>query len=124
MLPEQIVEEAERHLTGRQRAALVYLLEQTPHERVQMPRREEAVAATDLVRHEPDVPIALALLAADVDIFVTNDRDFTDPDAVAERFSRRVRVMLPAVFLREVLGWSSEGLEAIRSRTWDDLREP
>jgi hypothetical protein len=31
--------------------------------------------------------------------------------------------MLPAVFLHDVLGWSSEALEAIRTRTWADLLE-
>jgi hypothetical protein len=29
--------------------------------------------------------------------------------------------MLPAVFLRDVVGWSSEAMEAIRTRTWEDL---
>ena len=76
---------------------------------------------SDLVRSEKDVPIALTLLASDVDIFVTNDRDFTDPDAAAQRFRDRVRVMLPAVFLREVMGWRAEDLEAIRNRTWRDI---
>lgn len=52
---------------------------------------------------------------------VTSDRDFTDPGATAERFRERVRVMLPAVFLREVLGWPSEALEAMRNRAWEDL---
>ncbi len=123
VLPEQVVEEARRHLTAQQQAALSYLLDHTPHERLPIPPRAEVLAARDLVRHDPDVPIALALLTAGIDIFVTNDRDFTDADAVAGRFSRQVRVMLPAVFLRDVLGWSSEALEAIRSRTWDDLRD-
>jgi len=40
---------------------------------------------------------------------------------VAEPFSREVKIMLPAVFLRDVLGWSSEALEVIRSRTWHDF---
>jgi hypothetical protein len=75
----------------------------------------------DLVRSEKDVPIAMALLEGGVDIFVTNDRDFTDPDATAERFRQRVHVMLAAVFLRDVLGWAPEALESIRSRTWEDV---
>jgi hypothetical protein len=29
--------------------------------------------------------------------------------------------MLTAVFLRDVLGWSSDGLEKLRQRTWQDL---
>src|SRR5690606_15277877 len=116
-----VVEEARRHLSEQQQGALDYLLTECPGEVVPMPSREAVADAPDLVRHEPDVPIALALLATRVDLFVTSDRDFTDPGAVAERFSREVKIMLPAVFLRDVLGWSSEALEAIRSRTWHDL---
>ena len=56
-----------------------------------------------------------------VDVFVTSDRDFTDPGAVADRLSAQVRIMLPAVFLRQIAGWTSEELEAIRDRTWADL---
>ncbi len=78
----------------------------------------------DLVRSEKDVPIAVALLDGDVAVFVTSDRDFTDPGATAEHFRERVRVMLPAVFLRDIVGWSSEALEAIRHRTWDDVVAP
>jgi len=92
------------------------------------PTEEEIVQAVKATReaayrerYGQDVPIALTLLAGDVDIFVTNDRDFTDPDATARRFRDRVRVMLPAVFLREVLGWRAEDLEAIRNRTWQDI---
>ncbi len=50
-----------------------------------------------------------------------SDRDFTDPGALAERFSRDVKIMLPAVFLRDVLGWSPEALDVVRSRTWHDF---
>jgi hypothetical protein len=75
----------------------------------------------DRVRSERDVPIAVALLEGGVDIFVTNDRDFTDLHATADRFRRRVHVMLAAVFLRDVLGWPSEALETIRNRTWEDV---
>jgi hypothetical protein len=74
-----------------------------------------------LVGGDKDVPIALALLADKVDIFVTNDRDFTDPNATDERFSSQVRVMLPAIFLRDVMAWTIEDLEAIRNRTWEDI---
>jgi hypothetical protein len=86
-----------------------------------MPTSDLVRQERDLVRSEKDVPIALSLLAGAVDIFVTNDRDFTDPEATAERFRERVHVILPAVFLREVLGWSSEALESIRNRQWDEI---
>ena len=121
-LPAQVVTEAGRHLGHpAQTAALQFFLDGAAYEELPMPQPELVSQQQDLVRSEKDVPIALALLAGEVDIFVTSDRDFTDPGATAERFGRRVRVMLPAVFLREVLGWSSEALEAIRTRTWQDL---
>jgi predicted nucleic acid-binding protein len=121
-LPEQVIAEARRHLeTLAQAEVLDFFLASSGYEELPMPPADLVRQQSDLVRSEKDVPIALTLLASDVDIFVTNDRDFTDPDATAQRFRDRVRVMLPAVFLREVLGWRAEDLEAIRNRTWQDL---
>ena len=122
VLPVQVILEAERHLThDAQTAALRFFLEGAHHEEPAMPPANEVLKNLDLVRSEKDVPIALALLKTEVDIFVTSDRDLTEPAATAERFREQVRVMLPAVFLRDVVGWSSEALEAIRNRTWEDV---
>jgi hypothetical protein len=70
-----------------------------------MPSGADVVRNLELVRSEKDVRIALALLQADVPILISSDRDFTDPDATAESLRARVRVLLPAVSLRDVLGW-------------------
>ena len=121
VLPRQVIDEARIHLDTARLQALDLLLTQVPCEDVQMPSPDVIKRHGDLVRSRKDVPIALALLASKTDIFVTNDRDFTDPAATAQRFRRRVKVMLPAVFLREVCGWKSEDLEAIRTRTWEDM---
>ena len=119
-LPDQVIEEARRHLPQpAQLAALQFFLDASRHEALAMPPAHEVRQNLDLVRSEKDVPIALTLLAGDVDVFVTSDRDFTELTATADRFRRRVRVMLPAVFLRDVVGWSSDALEAIRNRTWE-----
>jgi len=121
-LPAQVIEEARRHLAQpAQRAVLHFFLDASRHEELAMPPANEVRQNLDLVRSEKDVPVALALLEGEVDVFVTSDRDFTEPTATADRFRRRVRVMLPAVFLRDVVGWSSEALEAIRNRTWEDI---
>lgn len=123
VLPEQVIAEARRHLAAPAQAeALEFFLASSDCEELPMPPADLVHEQSDLVRSEKDVPIALALLTGGVDIFVTNDRDFTEPDATARRFRDRVRVMLPAVFLREVLGWRPEDLEAIQDRTWQDLR--
>ena len=122
VLPEQVIVEARRHLEAPAQAdVLDSFLASSDYEELPMPPADLVRQQGDLVRSEKDVPIALTLLASDVDIFVTNDRDFTDPDATAQRLRDRVRVMLPAVFLREVMGWRAEDLEAIRNRTWRDI---
>lgn len=122
VLPAQVIVEAGRHLTTpAQTEALRFFLDSSHYEELAMPAVADVHRNLDLVRSEKDVPIALALLNGDVDIFVSSDRDFTEPNATAERFRAEVRVMLPAVFLRDVLGWSSEALETIRTRAWADL---
>jgi predicted nucleic acid-binding protein len=122
VLPVQVVEEARRHLQGKaQTAFLQFFLSGSEAELVAMPAPAVVAAGADLIRSAIDMPIALSLLEAEVDIFVTNDRDFTDPGATASRFSERVKVMLPAVFLRDVLGWRPEALESIRNRSWRDM---
>ena len=69
-----------------------------------------------------DVPIALAAIAAKVDYFVTYDKDFTDKDKTTQRVREAIPgIVLPPVFLREVMGWTSEELEKIRLRNWRDL---
>ena len=122
VLPEQVVIEARRHLNHpAQLAALEAFLAGSVYEELPMPPSKFVHENLDLVRSEKDVPIALALLEGGADIFVTNDRDFTDPDATAERFRGQVHVMLAAVFLRDVLGWSPQALETIRNRAWEDV---
>jgi predicted nucleic acid-binding protein len=121
VLPAQVIDEARRYLDRAQRRNLDRYLAVTRHEEIAMPLPDAVAQNLDLVRSAKDVPIALALLAGNVDVFVTNDRDFTDPGATAVRFRERVRVMLPAVFLRDVMGWQSEELEAIRHRRWEDV---
>ncbi len=122
ILPEQVIVEARRHLPLPSHAVeLDRFLFESGCRIVPMPPPDLVAQHHDSVRSEKDVPIALALLASDVEVFVTNDKDFTEPGATAPRFRERIRVMLPAVFLRQVMGWDAEMLEAIRHRTWADL---
>jgi predicted nucleic acid-binding protein len=122
VLPEQVVVEARRHLPlPAQQGVLDAFLVGSRYEELPMPMADRVTANLDLVRSAKDVPIALALLDGGADVFVSNDRDFTAPDATAKRLNARVRIMLVAVFLRDVLGWSPEALETIRDRRWEDL---
>ena len=122
VLPEQVVAEARRHtdIPG-QADALESFLANVRYEELPTPSLEAVLANLDLVRSRKDVPIAVALLDGEVNIFVMSDKDFTDQNATAQRFRDRVRIMLPAVFLRDVLGWRTEALEAIRNRNREDL---
>jgi predicted nucleic acid-binding protein len=69
------------------------------------------------VRSLKDVPIALSAIRAKVSYFVTNDKDLTEDEGLKAKLS----ILLPAVFLRDVMGWTSEQLEAIRYRQWSDV---
>jgi len=94
------------------------------YEEAPIPTQDEIAANLDLVRQEKDVPIALSIRDAQVDYFVTYDRDFTDQDASTEKVRQAIPgIMLPPVFLHEVMGWTSEELEAIRYREWTDMEE-
>ena len=122
VLPEQVIIEARRHLRHPARiAALEAFLAGSGYEELPMPSAKLVRRNHDLVRSKKDIPIALSLLEGGADVFVSNDRDFTDTGATADHFQQQVRVMLAAVFLKNVLGWSSEALEAIRDRTWEDI---
>lgn len=71
----------------------------------------------DLVRQPEEIPIALSVIAAQVDYFVTSHKDFTDDRKSTAKVKEAIPgIMLPPVFLREVTGWTSEELEAIRNR--------
>jgi hypothetical protein len=110
VLPTQVIDEARRHAgSADQRALLDDFLDACDFVAVPMPSEERARQSLDLVRDPDDVPIAIALLDARVKIFITNDRDFTDPGATSPRLSRQVRVMLPAVFLRQAIRFRRVG---------------
>jgi predicted nucleic acid-binding protein len=87
-----------------------------------VPTAKEIAANQDLVRQKKDIPLALSIIAASVDYFVTYDRDFTDEDETTAKVRAAIPgIILPPVFLREVMHWTSEELEAIRHRGWEDV---
>lgn len=99
------------------------MLTATDYEEVPTPTDEEVQANLHLVRDPKDVHVAWAAISAQVDLLVTQDRDFTDHDESTAELHRRLSIMLPGTFLREYMGWASEALEAIRYRTWQDIEE-
>lgn len=126
VLTPLVVEAARRHiaeLNPSQLPRFEQFLADCDVELVGDPSREEVYDNLNLVRDRADVPIALAAIRADVDYFVTYDRDFTDEDETTEKVREAIPgIMLPPVFLRDVMGWSSEELESIRQRNWEDVQ--
>lgn len=119
-LPVAVVHETQKHLPAHLHGAFGAYLAAASCEELLEATLEEVESNRHLVRSAKDVGIAFALIEARVDIFVTSDRDFTDPGATAPAFSEKVQVMLPADFLKVVCHWTSDELEAVRTRTWDD----
>jgi predicted nucleic acid-binding protein len=120
VLTSYIIEEARRNLKRIAPVTLPSLenfLYWSKYEEIVNPPPEMVTAHQQLVRDAKDVPVALAALHAAVDCLVTSDRDLTESEAL----KKHVMVLLPVVFLREYMGWTSEELEVIRYRTWNDL---
>ena len=97
-------------------------LQAVNYESAPLSTAEEIAVQADLVRQPEDIPVALSIIAARVDYFVTYDKDFTDDHESTAKVKAAIPgIMLPPVFLRDVMGWTSEELEQVRGRKWSDL---
>lgn len=125
VLPEMVILEARRHIEqnfSEYQERFERVLKDLAYELAPLPSLEAVDEATDLVRQREDIPVALSVIAANVDYFVTYDRDFTDDHESTARVRAAIPgICLPPVFLRDVMGWTSEELEVIRGCTWADL---
>jgi len=125
VLPEIVIIEARRHIErgfSAYRERFEDVLRLLPYELTPFPSPEAVSAASGLVRQAEDVPVVLSVIEAKVDYFVTYDCDFTDEDVSTKRVRTAIPgIILPPVFLRDVMGWTSEELESIRGRTWADM---
>jgi predicted nucleic acid-binding protein len=93
-------------------------LEESNYEEIPSPSEEELSEHSALSRDVKDIPVALAAIHAQVDFLISQDKDLTEPDEPVHQY---LKVLLPGTFLRQYLNWTSEKLEAIRKRTWDEL---
>jgi predicted nucleic acid-binding protein len=84
------------------------------------PTDEEITRHEQLVRDAKDIHVALAAIDAKVDYLISQDKDLTDPN---EPIHQYLKVLLPGKFLRDYLGWTSDELETIRHRNWEDLEK-
>ena len=115
-----VIEQARRNLRAKLPGfveAFDTWLSHVPCKLVPDPKPEAVAAHLALVRDVEDVPVAVAVLEADVDYLVSEDKDFTEESATRE-LRKHVSIMRPVIFLREVMGWSSQELEEIRRRDW------
>lgn len=101
----------------------VDFLEECGYAEIPEPTSQAVLAHRDLMRDITDIPIAVAAINAGVDYFVSEDKDFTARDQTTARLHQKITVMLPGTFLRQVMGWTGEELEAIRNRTWSELKD-
>lgn len=67
------------------------LLSLLDFEQIPIPSREKVEAASTLMRQPEDIPVALSVIAAKVDHFVTSDKDFT----AQHHSTRQVREAIP-----------------------------
>ena len=89
-----------------------------PHERVSDPTSRSVSANRRLMRDFTDIPIALAAINAQVDYFLSDDKDFTDSD---QPIHRKLSILQSGTFLSEVMGRSHDELDRIKRRTWADI---
>ena len=102
ILSPLVIEEARRrrgrhflHTAGR----FELFLRAVNYELAPMPTKAEVDAHPDLVRQTEDIPIALSVLAANVDYFVTYDKDFTDDHESTSKVKAAIPgIMMPPVF--------------------------
>jgi predicted nucleic acid-binding protein len=96
-------------------------LEKCGYAEIPEPSSQAVLAHRDLMRDITDIPIAVAAINAGVDFFISEDKDFTARDRTTAKLHQELTVMLSGTFLRHVMGWTGEELEAVRDRTWMDL---
>jgi predicted nucleic acid-binding protein len=126
MLCPLVIEQARRNLKKRFPEYVDrfdQFLELLDYEPVPDPIEEDIKANRQLVRDLDDVAVALAAVVAKADHLVSEDKDLTVQDESTAELRRHVKVVVSGTFLREVLGWTSEQLDAIRHRKWSDIKE-
>jgi predicted nucleic acid-binding protein len=121
-----VIAEAHKHiarLLPNRVSQFAQLLGLADYEQIPDPSLELVIQNSDLVRDQKDVPVALAAMQAKVDYLITQDRDFTEIGESTRRLHQELNIVLPALFLRKHMGWTSEEIEAVRHRNWSELDE-
>jgi predicted nucleic acid-binding protein len=124
VLNSYVIEEARRTLLARfpkEIGQFDAFLAACNYETVAVPTAEAVRAHAALVRDIKDVPVALAAIESGVDCLVSEDKDLTAQDESTVELRQRLSIYLSGTFLRKIMGWSTEQLEVVRGRKWQDL---
>ena len=87
------------------------------------PSVEEVANNQDLMHDPFDIPIALSAINAQVAYFISEDKHFTASTEATAKLHDQLQIMLSGTFLRQVMGWTSDELEAVRGRKWSDISD-
>ncbi len=124
VLCDFVINQARRHIRSRFQSFLgpfEEFMQASRYEKAEDPSKEELLENSSLVWDITDVPVVLTAIHAKVDILVSADKDLTSNDETTRELRTRLRVLIPGMFLRECMRWSSDRLEEVRNRTWKDL---
>ena len=119
MLCEQVLAEARQGIEEDYPASsgqFKRLLAALQYELVTDPSPKQVSQHATLLPDPKDVPIALAVINAKVDYFVSEDKHFTVRSEQTEQFHQKVRVRIAGTFVREVIGWTGEELDEAKKR--------
>jgi len=127
VLSETIIEEARYSLAEIKPSAintgdLERYLTATNYELIAAPTEDAILAHKGLVRDADDIHVALAADTSKVDFLVTQDKDFTDRRDDIKQVQEMLNIIIPGTFLLKYMGWTSIQLEAIKKRTWFDMK--
>lgn len=105
VLSPQIIVEAQysaNEILPERASRLESVLSTSAYEEIATPSDEEIAANSQLVRDLKDIHVALAAIHAKVDFLVTQDKDFTEYTPDTEALHKKIRIILPGTFLREL----------------------
>jgi len=96
-------------------------LVQCPYQTLENPPIVELEKQQDLVVHHNDLPLAVAAVKSGMDYLVSNDKHFTANDETTKQLHAKLPCLTAGNFLKKVMGWTSEELEIIQRRKFENV---
>jgi predicted nucleic acid-binding protein len=124
VLSPLVIYQAKRRMISRFPANLLQyekFLESCEYELIRDPTTAQIAANLRLVRDLTDLPIVLAAINTKVDYLVSEDKDLSAINETTRDLQKQLKVYISGSYLREVMGWTSEELESVKKRNWQDL---